>query len=164
MLHLDDGFDEEFKEGLMRRRGKWDDNQILSIWNLEPEGASIENNPFNGAWKEPFPGFSAFLPQSSATMDRARNSLSLASVSLFLCSSVSPAWSIWLVNSLKILCISVKYTTWGEQKQRLWAKREKVFALIDWDRLSFDASGKFHLAFTYTCLMMPLQLLLMRTD
>lgn len=85
-----------------------DANQIWSIWNVKPEGASVGNNPFGGARKEPFRAFSAFLPQSSATMDRARNSLSLASVSLFLCSSVSPAWSIWLVNSLKILCISVK--------------------------------------------------------
>ena len=53
------------------------------------------------------------LSQSSATKDRARSSLSLASFSL--CSSLSPAWSIWSVNSLKILCISVKYTTWKKE-------------------------------------------------
>lgn len=59
------------------------------------------------------------LIQSSATMDRARSSFSLASFSLSLCSSVSPAWSIWFFNSLKILCISVKYTAWKREGKRM---------------------------------------------
>lgn len=47
------------------------------------------------------------IPQSSATMESARSSLSLASFSRSLCSSLSPGWSICAERSPKILCISV---------------------------------------------------------
>lgn len=46
-------------------------------------------------------------PQSSATMESARSSLSLASFSRSRCSSLRPGWSICAVRSPKILCISV---------------------------------------------------------
>lgn len=88
---------------------KQTDNQVKAIavrlnCAEEPEKSAIHSERHERSPSR----FSAFLPQSSATMDRARNSLSLASVSLSLCSSVNPAWSIWSVNSLKILYISVK--------------------------------------------------------
>lgn len=44
--------------------------------------------------------------QSSATMERARSSLSLASFSLSRCSSEWPGWSSCWVRSPKIFCIS----------------------------------------------------------
>lgn len=44
--------------------------------------------------------------QSSATMERARSSLSLASFSRSRCSSGQPGWSSCWVKSPKILCIS----------------------------------------------------------
>lgn len=44
--------------------------------------------------------------QSSATMERALSSLSLASFSLSRCSSVWPGWSSCWVRSPKIFCIS----------------------------------------------------------
>lgn len=61
-----------------------------------------------GGLPSPFPITS--IPcdaQSSATMDRARSSLSLASFSRSRCSSLKPGRSICAVRSPKILCISV---------------------------------------------------------
>lgn len=85
------------------------DNQVKTIAVCLSCAEYSEKSATHSEGHERSPSrFSTFLPQSSATMDRARNSLSLASVSLSLCSSVNPAWSIWSVNSLKILYISVK--------------------------------------------------------
>lgn len=71
-------------------------------------GAAWLQEPGRGGSPAPSPSpASRRGAQSSATMDKARSSLSLASFSRSRCSSLKPGRSICAVRSLKILCISV---------------------------------------------------------
>lgn len=95
-------------------RSRWLDGLMNVASDKTSSGEGLTGFKSHGGGLDMF-GEASRTSQSSATMERARSSLSLASLSLCRCSSVRPAWSIWSVSSLKTLYISVKYTTCREE-------------------------------------------------